>query len=163
MMRQAALNWRDRVLDVLSHVPDPEIPVVSVVELGIVRDVQENPPRVVITTTYSGCPATQVIQADIRKALDDAALPLPRAPWAPSRAPSEGGTLAGHGRVAGCAVHGRDRIWFCMRSGLPTSIGPLLGDEKSVKVRDIWSLRPVERRGCSASTSLGAAAGPAGT
>ena len=74
MMRQAALNWRDRVLDVLSHVPDPEIPVVSVVELGIVRDVQENPPRVVITTTYSGCPATQVIQADIRKALDDAAL-----------------------------------------------------------------------------------------
>jgi ring-1,2-phenylacetyl-CoA epoxidase subunit PaaD len=73
MMREAASGWRDRVLDVLSHVPDPEIPVVSVVELGIVRDVQENPPRVVITTTYSGCPATQVIQADIRKALDDAA------------------------------------------------------------------------------------------
>lgn len=60
-------------MDVLSHVPDPEIPVVSVVDLGIVRDVRENPPSVVITTTYSGCPATQVIQSDIRKALDDAA------------------------------------------------------------------------------------------
>jgi ring-1,2-phenylacetyl-CoA epoxidase subunit PaaD len=67
------MTWRERVMDVLSHVPDPEIPVVSVVDLGIVRDVRENPPSVVITTTYSGCPATQVIQSDIRKALDDAA------------------------------------------------------------------------------------------
>jgi ring-1,2-phenylacetyl-CoA epoxidase subunit PaaD len=68
------MTWRERVMDVLSHVPDPEIPVVSVVDLGIVRDVREDPRRVVITTTYSGCPATQVIQSDIRKALDDAAL-----------------------------------------------------------------------------------------
>lgn len=68
------MTWRDRVLEVLSHVPDPEIPVVSVVDLGIVRDVRDDPARVVITTTYSGCPATQVIQSDIRKALDDAAL-----------------------------------------------------------------------------------------
>jgi ring-1,2-phenylacetyl-CoA epoxidase subunit PaaD len=68
------MTWRARVMDVLAHVPDPEIPVVSVVDLGIVRDVHENPPRVVITTTYSGCPATQVIQSDIRKALDDAKL-----------------------------------------------------------------------------------------
>jgi ring-1,2-phenylacetyl-CoA epoxidase subunit PaaD len=68
------MTWRDRVMDVLSHVPDPEIPAVSVVDLGIVRDVHQSPPRVVITTTYSGCPATQVIQSDIRKALDDAKL-----------------------------------------------------------------------------------------
>ena len=66
------MTWRDRVMDVLSHVPDPEIPVVSVVDLGIVREVRESPPSVVITTTYSGCPATQVIQSDIRKALDAA-------------------------------------------------------------------------------------------
>ena len=66
------MTWRSRVMDVLSGVPDPEIPAVSVVELGMVRDVSENPPRVVITTTYSGCPATQTIQSDIRKALDAA-------------------------------------------------------------------------------------------
>jgi ring-1,2-phenylacetyl-CoA epoxidase subunit PaaD len=55
---------------VLNQVPDPEIPVISVVELGIVRSVQ--PDRVVITPTYTGCPATQVIERDIRAALDAA-------------------------------------------------------------------------------------------
>ena len=53
---------------VLDTVMDPEIPVISVTELGIVRAVEEG--RVVITPTYSGCPATQVIEADIRKALN---------------------------------------------------------------------------------------------
>src|SRR3982751_5778576 len=55
---------------VLAEVPDPEIPVISVVELGIVRSVE--PDRVVITPTYTGCPATQVIERDIRDALDSA-------------------------------------------------------------------------------------------
>jgi ring-1,2-phenylacetyl-CoA epoxidase subunit PaaD len=55
---------------VLESVPDPEIPVVSVVDLGIVRDVRED--RVTITPTYTGCPATQVIERDIRDALDAA-------------------------------------------------------------------------------------------
>lgn len=60
--------------EVLNAVPDPEIPVVSVVELGIVREVSldSSDPRVVITPTYSGCPATDVIHGLIRKALDDA-------------------------------------------------------------------------------------------
>src|SRR5207253_7233358 len=58
-----ALVWR-----VLEGVSDPEIPVVSVVDLGIVRGVRED--RVTITPTYTGCPATQVIQNDIRAALD---------------------------------------------------------------------------------------------
>ena len=65
---------RGRIFDILSQVPDPEIPVVSVVDLGIVRDVREDPASVVITTTYSGCPATQFIQTEIRKALDQAGL-----------------------------------------------------------------------------------------
>jgi ring-1,2-phenylacetyl-CoA epoxidase subunit PaaD len=56
--------------DVLAEVPDPEIPVVSVVELGIVRDV--SPERVTITPTYSGCPATLAIEQSIRTALDAA-------------------------------------------------------------------------------------------
>ena len=55
---------------VLEQVPDPEIPVISVVDLGIVRDV--TPERVTITPTYTGCPATQVIERDIRDALDAA-------------------------------------------------------------------------------------------
>ena len=55
---------------VLEGVPDPEIPVVSVVDLGIVRTVSSE--KVTITPTYSGCPATDVIERDIRDALDAA-------------------------------------------------------------------------------------------
>ena len=55
---------------VLEGVPDPEIPVVSVVDLGIVRGVSDD--KVTITPTYSGCPATDVIERDIRDALDAA-------------------------------------------------------------------------------------------
>ena len=60
----------DALWRVLERVPDPEIPVVSVVDLGIVRSVA--PDRVKITPTYTGCPATQVIERDIRAALDAA-------------------------------------------------------------------------------------------
>ena len=55
---------------VLQNVPDPEIPVVSVVDLGIVRDV--SPERVLLTPTYTGCPATLVIETMVRTALDEA-------------------------------------------------------------------------------------------
>ena len=56
----------------LGEVPDPEIPVISVVDLGIVRavDVHDDGECVVtITPTYSGCPAMEVIAEDIDKAL----------------------------------------------------------------------------------------------
>jgi ring-1,2-phenylacetyl-CoA epoxidase subunit PaaD len=59
-----------RIWTVLEGVPDPEIPVLSVVDLGIVREAA--PDRIVITPTYTGCPATQVIERDIRAALDSA-------------------------------------------------------------------------------------------
>ena len=55
---------------VLETVPDPEIPVLSVLDLGIVRDVRSD--RVLITPTYTGCSATHVIEQDIRAALDAA-------------------------------------------------------------------------------------------
>ncbi len=55
---------------VLKGVPDPEIPAVSVLDLGIVRSVEED--RVIITPTYSGCPATHFIEQSIREALDAA-------------------------------------------------------------------------------------------
>jgi ring-1,2-phenylacetyl-CoA epoxidase subunit PaaD len=59
------------VWNALRRVPDPEIPVVSIVELGIVRAVewQGATLQVRVTPTYSGCPATDVIQDDIRVAL----------------------------------------------------------------------------------------------
>jgi ring-1,2-phenylacetyl-CoA epoxidase subunit PaaD len=57
---------------VLEGVMDPEIPVVSVVDLGIVRDVSPN--KVTITPTYSGCPATDVIERTIREELDAAGM-----------------------------------------------------------------------------------------
>lgn len=63
-----------RAWEVLAGVADPEIPVVSVVDLGIVREVRAEGSalEVTVTPTYSGCPATQVIEASIRRALADA-------------------------------------------------------------------------------------------
>jgi ring-1,2-phenylacetyl-CoA epoxidase subunit PaaD len=62
---------REAVLEILEQVTDPEIPVVSVVELGIVRGVQVDGARVsiTITPTYSGCPAMREIEQDIRSTL----------------------------------------------------------------------------------------------
>ncbi|WP_424018348.1 1,2-phenylacetyl-CoA epoxidase subunit PaaD [Marinomonas arenicola] len=56
---------------VLANVMDPEVPVVSVVDLGIVRGLswREGHLHVLITPTYSGCPATEVIETSIRDAL----------------------------------------------------------------------------------------------
>lgn len=61
----------DEVWRWLEDVPDPEIPVISVVDLGIVRDVawQGETLVVTVTPTYSGCPATTVIALDIEEAL----------------------------------------------------------------------------------------------
>jgi ring-1,2-phenylacetyl-CoA epoxidase subunit PaaD len=66
----------EQVWGVLRSVVDPEIPVLSVVDLGIVRHVRTEGTRlcVGITPTYSGCPATEVIRQSIRDALDQAGL-----------------------------------------------------------------------------------------
>jgi ring-1,2-phenylacetyl-CoA epoxidase subunit PaaD len=62
----------DAIMAVLADVPDPEIPVVSVVDLGIVRGVRADPAAVLLTPTYTGCPATLAIEASVRIALDRA-------------------------------------------------------------------------------------------
>ena len=61
----------EQVWRVLRSVMDPEIPVLSVVDLGVVRYVHADGGalHVGITPTYSGCPATEVIQRSIREAL----------------------------------------------------------------------------------------------
>ena len=63
---------REAVWQYLEEVKDPEVPVLSVVELGIVRDVRVDGQgvTVVITPTYSGCPAMHIIEADIRAGLE---------------------------------------------------------------------------------------------
>ena len=65
---------RDDVFAVLDGVKDPEVPVLSVIELGVVRDVsvdERGAVTVSVTPTYSGCPAMQVIEEDILAALRD--------------------------------------------------------------------------------------------
>ena len=62
---------RDEIFEILDTVKDPEVPVLSVVELGIVRDVRVDGGAVTVTLTptYSGCPAMRVIEDDITAAL----------------------------------------------------------------------------------------------
>jgi ring-1,2-phenylacetyl-CoA epoxidase subunit PaaD len=70
-MQAATQLTADQVWAWLADVPDPEIPVISVVDLGIVRDVNVDGAAVsvTITPTYSGCPAMQVIESAVRDAL----------------------------------------------------------------------------------------------
>jgi ring-1,2-phenylacetyl-CoA epoxidase subunit PaaD len=61
------------IWQLLGEVPDPEIPVLSIVDLGIVRHVRRDAAgrmTVGLTPTYSGCPATEAIRAATRAALD---------------------------------------------------------------------------------------------
>src|SRR6185369_14137878 len=62
----------DAIMAVLDKVPDPEIPALSILDLGIVRGIADDPPRIRITPTYTGCPATLAIEQLIREALDRA-------------------------------------------------------------------------------------------
>jgi ring-1,2-phenylacetyl-CoA epoxidase subunit PaaD len=63
---------RDELFALLETVMDPEVPVLSVVDLGIVRDAESTDAGVVvtITPTYSGCPAMHEIEQNIRSALE---------------------------------------------------------------------------------------------
>lgn len=63
-------NIQPHLLSVLESVPDPEIPVISLLDLGVIRYAVENEEGVYIkmTPTYSGCPATDVMSDDIKAA-----------------------------------------------------------------------------------------------
>lgn len=77
MNAAAACSSRvDAAWRVLADVPDPEVPAVSVCDLGIVRDVIDHDDllEVVLTPTYSGCPATEAIAQDVARAIDTAGL-----------------------------------------------------------------------------------------
>ncbi len=71
----STLFSREQLYEILNTVPDPEVPAISVVELGIVRDAQQRADgtvEVTITPTYSGCPAMYEIEKDVRTALESA-------------------------------------------------------------------------------------------
>jgi ring-1,2-phenylacetyl-CoA epoxidase subunit PaaD len=57
---------RDQILAALQDVKDPEIPAISIVELGLIADVRVEPERVEvkITPTFTGCPAVEVMRAE---------------------------------------------------------------------------------------------------
>ena len=61
----------EQARELVAQIPDPEIPAVTLAELGILRAVESIDNRVVVTLTptYSGCPATEAIQSDVRSAL----------------------------------------------------------------------------------------------
>lgn len=89
---------RDEVLAALDSVNDPEIPVISVVELGIVADVQVNGDsvRVKLTPTYAGCPAVEVMRREVEDAVRALGVEDVRAaltfdpPWTSDRITAEG-------------------------------------------------------------------------
>jgi ring-1,2-phenylacetyl-CoA epoxidase subunit PaaD len=66
-----AVPSRDELFALLDEVKDPEVPVLSIVELGIVRDAVagDEGVTITITPTYSGCPAMHEIEQEIRRAL----------------------------------------------------------------------------------------------
>ncbi|HUC80919.1 MAG TPA: 1,2-phenylacetyl-CoA epoxidase subunit PaaD [Flavisolibacter sp.] len=70
-MRDTALHTtitEEQLWHLLEEVKDPEVPVLSIVDLGIVREVEivDEKINIIITPTYSGCPAMDVISMDIR-------------------------------------------------------------------------------------------------
>lgn len=70
-----AVPSREEILAILDTVKDPEVPVLSVRDLGIVRDVEvsaDGAVTVTVTPTYSGCPAILVIERDITAAIEAA-------------------------------------------------------------------------------------------
>ena len=132
-----------RVWDVLARVMDPEIPVISVVDLGIVREVRETRVglEVVITPTYSGCPATRQIEQDICAALAragiDAKLSVVLSPAWTTDWISQAGRekLEGHG-IAPPAGKAGKRAMF---AGEPAVACPQCGSGKTEMISEFGS------------------------
>jgi ring-1,2-phenylacetyl-CoA epoxidase subunit PaaD len=72
----AATITKEHIMHLLGRVPDPEIPVVSIVDMGMVRDVEftDGKCTITFTPTYMGCPAIKMIQDDIKTTLGNEGL-----------------------------------------------------------------------------------------
>ena len=72
---------RERALEIAGAVLDPELPVLTIADLGVLRGLEvtdEGAVEVTITPTYSGCPAMEAIRQDVQRALADAGFPVVR-------------------------------------------------------------------------------------
>lgn len=153
----AATTTRPEVGEVwqwLHEVPDPEIPVISVVDLGIVREVRWAPDEtgaeglvVTVTPTYSGCPATRVIAADIERAVRERGVERVRvetrlSPAWTSDWLSEGGRerLRGYG-IAPPAERADGLVTLVRRRGAPPApaICPRCGAADTERVSEFGS------------------------
>jgi len=129
--------------EVLRQIPDPEVPVISLDELGIVRDLKETAGglEVVLTPTYSGCPATELIQDNVRAALaafGEIQITMQRAPAWTTDWISEAGKakLKAYG-IAPPGPAGPDRaqpIRLVHRASLTKLACPRCGSERTEKL-----------------------------
>ena len=140
------------VWDWLSHVPDPEIQVISLTDLGIIRDVDWDDDTLVVTVTptYSGCPATAIINLDIEKALHERGIEKLRLerrlspPWTTDWISAEGrDKLRAYGiapPIVGTAGDGRLIGRVKRMGGVPLAIAcPRCGSTQTSKVSQFGS------------------------
>jgi ring-1,2-phenylacetyl-CoA epoxidase subunit PaaD len=69
----ATIHTKEEIFNLLSDIPDPEIPVINILELGVLRDIELNETAciITITPTYSGCPAMKMIEDQIISVLKE--------------------------------------------------------------------------------------------
>ncbi len=70
-MTETLTDITQQIWQIVSEVPDPEVPVLSIADLGVLRNVsvENGKPIITVTPTYSGCPAMDMISMGIRMAL----------------------------------------------------------------------------------------------
>lgn len=127
--------------EVLRQIPDPEVPVITLDELGIVRDLRETAGglEVVLTPTYSGCPATELIQDDVKAALarfGEIEVTLQRAPaWTTDWISDEGRRkLKEYNIVPPGKVAGAQPVRLVHRNALTQLACPRCGSDHTEKL-----------------------------
>ncbi|MCS6999828.1 MAG: 1,2-phenylacetyl-CoA epoxidase subunit PaaD [Bacteroidota bacterium] len=105
-METSAMVSREDILGLLEQVHDPEIPMLSVVDMGIVSDIEIEPEKihVILTPTFVGCPAIELIRSAVREKLSSLGVPTVEVtvdytrPWSTNRLSERGRQiLAQHG------------------------------------------------------------------
>jgi ring-1,2-phenylacetyl-CoA epoxidase subunit PaaD len=111
---------RDEVLGILDGVPDPELPVVSISELGMVHEVAvaSDAIRVTLLPTFLGCPAIELIQAAVRGALQPLGRPVEVrlsmvVPWSSERITPAGRAALRAAGIAPPTAPGELRCPYC--------------------------------------------------
>jgi ring-1,2-phenylacetyl-CoA epoxidase subunit PaaD len=124
---------RTTAYDIAAGTPDPEIPMLTIADLGILRSVDDTRDGVVvtITPTYSGCPAMREISADVQARLNRAGFERVTVatqlapPWTTDWITAEGRRKLSAAGIAApsAAVHGSGRGPVPLTLGLPASPG----------------------------------------